>query len=250
MFNLFKKKNENTAILSKPFEGLVTDMHSHILPGIDDGAKTVEDSKALINVLYQKGFRNFICTPHVYQDLYPNSTETIKAAFNTLLPVVNVAYPDVTINFAAEYFLDEAFDNKLEKNEKLLTVYENNVLIEHAFVQPPPDILTKVFNLQMAGYMPIYAHPERYEFYVKSKKSYHKLYDAGCLFQINLLSLIGYYGKAPMELAKYLIENKMVNLIGTDIHHDKHINAFQQFSDNKLFQELLKQGVLQNSKIK
>jgi protein-tyrosine phosphatase len=249
MFNLFKKKEKQVANNILPLLSIKTDMHSHILPGIDDGAKTVEESLALIKVLYNNGFRKFICTPHTYSEMYPNTVSTIEGAYNVLKPVVAQHYPDVELGYATEYFLDEKFDEKLEQNEKLITVFDNNILIEHSFVQPPVDITTKIFNIQMNGYNPIYAHPERYEFYMQNKKAYHKLYDAGCVFQINLLSLSGYYGKAPLELAKYLIENRLVKLVGSDIHHDRHIEAFQNFGANKHLIELLEQDVLLNNSI-
>ncbi len=249
MFSLFKKKTKEETLILKPFESIKTDMHSHILPGIDDGAQTVEHSLALIQVLYNNGIRKFICTPHIYKELYDNTTETIENAYKILKPIVAEKFPDVSLNFAAEYFMDDYFDDKLEQNEKLLTLWENNVLIEHSFVQPPVDINNKIYKMQLNGYNPVYAHPERYEFYMQNKKAYHKLMDAGCTFQINLLSLTGYYGKAPLELAKYLIDNKMVKLVGSDIHHDRHIEAFENFNNNKYFKELLQQGLLINDLI-
>jgi protein-tyrosine phosphatase len=247
MFGIFKKKKENST--SSIFDVVTTDMHSHILPGIDDGAQNVEESLALINVLYNKGIRKFICTPHIYKEMYNNTPEIIKAAYDSLIPHVNKIYKDVTIGFAAEYYMDDNFDDLLEKNEKLLTVWESHVLIEHGFVQVPPDVTTKIFNLQMAGYQPIYAHPERYEFFMQNKKGYHKLIDAGCIFQVNLLSLIGYYGKTAYELANYLVENKLVSLVGSDIHNDRHIAAFSQYQSNKLIDQLIQQNVLMNHNI-
>jgi protein-tyrosine phosphatase len=248
MFGIFKKKiteKESTAV----FESVVTDMHSHILPGIDDGAQTTDDSINLISCLYNKGIRKFICTPHIYKELYPNTPETIQKAYETLLPVVQEKFPDIEIRYAAEYFMDDHFDMLLEQKHKLLTVADDYVLVEHSFMQVPFDLKEKLFNLQMAGYTPILAHPERYEFYMHNKKAYDTLYDIGCIFQINLLSLMGYYGKPPMELAKYLIEKKYVRLVGSDIHHPRHIEAYKQFGNSKFFQELVDQGKLLNTTI-
>ncbi len=248
MFGLFKKKEQTSSKLGI-FDVFSTDMHSHILPGIDDGAKTVEESLALIDVLYNKGIRKFICTPHVYNEMYPNTPDTIDAAYKLLQPIAKDKYPDIVIEYAAEYYLDEMFDERLEKNEKLLCFSEKRILIEHGFVQAPPDILRKIFDVQMAGYEPIYAHPERYEFFHGNKKVYHKIYDAGCAFQVNLLSLTGYYGKIPFELATYLIENKLVSLVGSDIHHDKHIEAYKNFQGNKLMNMLIEQNILENNSL-
>jgi tyrosine-protein phosphatase YwqE len=248
MFGFFKKKEvKKTQLQVLPFEALVTDMHSHILPGIDDGAQTVEDSILLIDTLYKKGFRNFICTPHIYNELYPNSPATIKAAFELLEPVAKEKFPDVNIRYAAEYFMDEVFDENLEKGEKLLTVAQDYVLVEHSFMQAPFDLKEKIFNIQMAGYTPIIAHPERYEFYMQNKKGYDSLYDAGCVFQINLLSLMGYYGKAPLELSKYLIERGYVKMLGSDIHKQAHVDAYNVYNGYGLILDLLDRGELLNN---
>jgi tyrosine-protein phosphatase YwqE len=249
MFSIFKRK-ENVQSNLESLDTIKVDMHSHILPGIDDGAQNIEESLALIECLVNKGFEQFICTPHVYKELYPNTTETIKAAYDNLLPFVEKKFPHVQIKFAAEYFMDDNFDAAIENNEKLLTVFDNNVLVEHSFVQAPFDLKQKFFNLQMAGYNPIIAHPERYEFYMANKKAYHTLYDIGCILQVNLLSLIGYYGKAPMELSKYLIDNKLVKLVGTDIHNSRHIHGFNTFANNKHLKDLIQQDVLLNNNLK
>lgn len=244
MFGIFKKSKEASS--KNPFETITNDMHSHILPGIDDGAQTIEESLLLIETLVKQGMQNFICTPHIFKELYPNTPLTIKNAFDSLLPVVQEKFPNVQIKYAAEYYMDDFFDELLEKKEKLLTVFDDCVLVEHSFMQVPFDLKEKLFNLQMAGYTPILAHPERYEFYAANKKAYDSLYDLGCIFQINLLSLTGYYGKVPMELAKYLIEKKYVKLVGTDIHHQRHVIGFNQFGTNKNLLDLLQQDVLMN----
>jgi protein-tyrosine phosphatase len=248
MFSFFKKKEPKVREANTtPFAELKTDMHSHILPGIDDGAQNVDESLALIEVLYAKGFRNFICTPHVYQEMYPNTNSTIEEAFNLLLPHVREKYNDVKIKYAAEYFMDEVFDAKLEKGEKLLAIADDYVLVEHSFMQAPYDLKEKIFNLQMAGYTPILAHPERYEFYMQNKKGYDALYDVGCVFQLNLLSLMGYYGKGPYELSKYLVERGYVKMLGSDIHKQSHIDAYSVYDSRGLVEELLGQGKLLNN---
>jgi protein-tyrosine phosphatase len=243
MFGFFNKKKTTT---ENVLQHIKCDMHSHILPGIDDGAPDVEASLKLINTLVEKGCQKIICTPHIYKDLYPNTNETIKKSYQTLLPFVQEKFPQIKLQYAAEYFMDDHFDHLLSNNEKLLTVHEKWVLVEHSFLQPPQDLKDKLFNLQMAGYTPILAHPERYEFYTKNVKAYDDLYDIGCIFQLNLLSLNGYYGKIAKELAKHLVEKKYVRLLGTDMHHERHQLAIEQFENNKIVQDLFQQDRLLN----
>lgn len=246
MFSFFKKNTE-ASVPTAFAQSLLVDMHSHILPGIDDGAADVEASVSLITTLVSKGYNKLICTPHIFKELYPNTPETIRNAYNTLLPVVRSTFPNLELGYAAEYYMDDFFDKMLLNNEPLLTIKDNWVLVEHSFMQPPPNLKEKLFNLQMAGYTPILAHPERYEFYAKNLKAYDELYDVGCIFQLNVLSLSGYYGKVAQELAKHLIEKKYVRLLGTDIHHNRHQQAYEHFGNNKLLQQLLQQGKLLNA---
>jgi protein-tyrosine phosphatase len=246
VFSIFSKKNKPTTS-ANPIMDLACDMHSHLLPGIDDGSPDIETSLSLIGGLVDKGYKKFICTPHIYRDLYPNTPETIAYSYEALLPHVKEKFPEISISYAAEYYMDDYFDKLLQDNKKLLTVHEQWVLVEHSFLQPPQDLKEKLFNLQLAGYTPILAHPERYEFYMKDKKAYDSLFDIGCIFQLNILSLTGYYGKVPQELAKYLIEKKYVKLLGTDMHHQRHLQAFDNVPTNKYVQELIGQGNLLNS---
>lgn len=133
----------------------------------------------------------------------------------------------VTINAAAEYFLDDHFDQLLETNVPLLTIFDNYVLVEFSFVSPPLNFKEKLFEMQMKGYQPILAHPERYLYFMSDKRWYDELKNVGCYFQLNILSLAGYYGKQSLQLAHYLIDKQYVNLLGTDCHHLRHIEALR-----------------------
>jgi tyrosine-protein phosphatase YwqE len=157
---------------------------------------------------------------------------------------------NVPIRAAAEYFLDEHFDELLETNTPLLTIHQNWVLVEFSFVTTPLNFKEKLFNMQMKGYQPILAHPERYLYFMSDKKWYDELKEAGCYFQLNILSLTGYYGKASLQLAQYLISKRYINLLGTDCHHFRHLNTLQ--SSHKIMepiQSLLDSGLLLNSSL-
>jgi protein-tyrosine phosphatase len=224
MFSIFKKKKRPRLDLS----GLVADMHSHLLPGIDDGSPDTETSLQLIAGLQELGYRKFITTPHILWDMYKNDATTIGAAYEELQQAAqlqnNAAVP---VKAAAEYFLDEHFDELLEQNVPLLTIHQNWVLVEFSFVTTPLNFKDKLFSMQMRGYQPVLAHPERYLYFMSDRKWYDELKDAGCYFQLNILSLAGYYGKASQQLAHYLIGKRYINLLGTDCHHFRHLNTLR-----------------------
>jgi protein-tyrosine phosphatase len=251
MFGLFKKRESSAASGTQQNNKqlLVADMHSHLLPGIDDGSPDVETSMLLIDGLYKHGFRKLICTPHIYRELYFNTPETIEAAYQLLLPEVKKKYPDVQLSYAAEYFLDDYFDSLIEQKSKLLTIKDNNVLVEISFMAPPMDLKQKLFAMQMEGYMPILAHPERYGFMLSQRQMYDDLLDAGCTFQLNLLSISGYYGKPSEELANYLLSKKAVRYLGTDMHHVKHLEALSHPKIYRMVNDLRNSGLLLNDSL-
>jgi tyrosine-protein phosphatase YwqE len=146
--------------------------------------------------------------------------------------------------------MDEHFDRLVEEDTPLITLYNKLVLVEFSFVSQPFDLKEKLFNLQIKGYQPVIAHPERYEYLAAKKYIYEELKMMGCLFQLNLLSLAGYYGKMPQELANWLIGKKYVDLLGTDLHHERHLDALR--SSHKIMSSvdrLLDEGVLLNSSL-
>jgi protein-tyrosine phosphatase len=240
MFSIFKKKLPATPI---DFSAVKTDMHSHLLPGIDDGAETLNDSLQLINGLQQLGFQQFITTPHTMWDMYKNTPATISTAHE----IFKSHLKEVPVRAASEYFLDDHFDEMLQQGQSLLTITGKMVLVEFSFVSPPINLKEKIFNLQIKGYTPILAHPERYQFFATQKKIYHELKDMGCLFQLNLLSLSGYYGKISADLALWMIEQKMINLVGTDLHHQRHLDALRNGTAiMRPLNVLLDSGLLQN----
>jgi tyrosine-protein phosphatase YwqE len=243
MFSIFKKKFNQPPDLSS----LVTDMHSHLVPGVDDGATDVENSLELIRGLNDLGFQKFITTPHVLWDIYKNNSQTITPKYDELQMGLKENKMNVPIKFAAEYFLDYHVDELIEDEQRLLTIKDNMVLVEFSFVSAPLDLKEKLFSVQMAGYQPIIAHPERYIYFGRNKEMYEELREAGYFFQVNLLSIAGYYGKIPQEIAGMLIKNRYVDFLGTDLHHVRHLNALQTSSHlNDAIKQLQDAGVLLN----
>jgi protein-tyrosine phosphatase len=224
MISLFRKKAKERPDLS----GIVTDMHSHIIPGIDDGSPDVETSIELIKGLVDLGYQRFIATPHILWDIFKNNKTTIEPALNELTDAMKQQEIPIPVSFAAEYFLDYHVDELMEEEQPLLTLKDNLVLVEFSFVSAPLDLKDKLFALQMAGYQPVLAHPERYTYLIRNKELYDELRSAGYLFQLNLLSLTGYYGKPVLELANHLIKSKYVDFLGTDLHHERHLRTLQE----------------------
>jgi protein-tyrosine phosphatase len=240
MFSIFKKKYPSIPL---DFSGIKTDMHSHLLPGIDDGSPDVMTSLLLKKGLEDMGYRHFITTPHIMWDMYKNTAATIGEALKTLQQEAG----NKNIYAAAEYFLDDYFAEQLDDEKPLLTLTEKQVLIEFSFVAPPMDLKEQLFKMQIKGYKPVLAHPERYTYFAGNKSFFDDFKSMGCLFQLNLLSLSGYYGKIPQELAGYLISKDYIDLVGTDLHHQRHLDALRKSKTiMQTIQQLLDSGRLQN----
>ncbi len=249
MFGLFKKKKEEPIAVPIDYSALGVDMHSHLLPGIDDGSPDAATSVSYIKKMMELGYRKFITTPHAYPDLYPNNPATIRTALAVLQQQLKEEAVDVEVHAAAEYFIDDSFIDRIKNNEPFLTLHQNFVLVEISFMQPPPDFNEVLFELIVKGYQPVLAHPERYNFYHSKKEIYHRFKDQGCLLQVNLLSLIGYYGKSVQDAAHFLVQEKLVDLIGTDLHHQRHLEAMQHPQTMQELQTVLELNHILNARL-
>lgn len=223
MLSIFKSK----PLLKDLIPNNYIDIHSHLLPGIDDGAKTIQDSINLITALQGFGTSQCITTPHVMHHFWENTSKIIQeTAKNTR---VELQQNNISIPFraAAEYMMDDNFV-KLFQSEPLLTLKDNYVLVEMSYINPPIQLYSILFDLQVAGYIPVLAHPERYVFYHNNFDEYQKLRNAGCLLQLNLLATVGYYGVGIAKIAEKLLLNDMYSFVGSDVHHSNHLAAFSQ----------------------
>lgn len=245
MFSFFSRKNSDPF----PFDRLVTDMHSHLLPGIDDGSKDADMSENLVRGLLDLGYSKFITTPHVMASLYPNKRTTIESACNELNRVFSVRGLQVPLRAAAEYMLDEGIDELLDRKEPLLTLHGNLVLVEVSFASPPLHLKEILFNLQINGYQPVLAHPERYAFYHHSPRQLVELKEAGCLFQANLLSFSGYYGASVRDSAQFLAKKNLIDLLGTDLHHERHLDQLRKLTLTPELGKLINEDVLLNKRL-
>lgn len=228
---LFFKKTKKKSSSKVPFDigsYMEVDIHSHLLPGIDDGAPDTDTAITLINGITSKGIQRIITSPHVMADIHRNTPESIQTAYNTLVPHFESNQIETPFSYGAEYMLDEQFLDKLNRKE-VLPLFDNYILVETPFLFKPLNLEDTIFQIQAAGYTPILAHPERYLYMFNEQEIYFKVRDLGCKLQMNVLSATGYYGKIEKDCATFLLEHELYEYFGTDIHHDRHLNRFMNF---------------------
>jgi len=197
MFGLFKK-SEFKKDITFDYSSLMVDMHSHILPGIDDGAQTPEESIELIKKMMELGIKKIIATPHIMADYYKNTAETINASLEILKAELKKQdIEGITVEAAAEHYFDESFEGRID-DRKLMTMGNNYVLFEFSFISKPHNVVPVIQKLRELGYKPILAHPERYPY--MDIEQFRALREWGMLLQLNTISLTGYYGKDAKKL--------------------------------------------------
>lgn len=221
-------------------------MHSHLLPGLDDGVQSLDDSLVVINALRGFGYSKLITTPHIISDSYRNSPETILpklAELNSFLEAKNMNFK---VEAAAEYYLDEALMQKISADEPLLTFGKKLLLFETNFLNEPFFLKEFIFTATTKGYQLILAHPERYMYLHDSREKIQDLLDRGVLFQVNLISLTGYYSKQAQNLAEKLIASKHIHFLGTDCHRPDQIDLLKKAFRSKYFAKAISLPLMNN----
>ena len=244
MFGLFKKSASKEPEID--FSGIAVDLHSHMIPGIDDGAQTVEESVALVTAMKDMGFQKIITTPHIMADYYRNTRETIERGLDVLRGELNRLNIDMPVEAAAEYYLDETFDNKLQTGD-MMTMGDGFLLFEISFVNFPQNMFETIERIKDKGYKPILAHPERYPYLFDSMDKYRQIKETGCYLQLNTISLTGYYGKGTQKIAEELVDNQLIDFIASDMHHLKHASALKRSLNLPHVVRLLSDYQLQNT---
>ena len=233
---LFRKKKSSYL----DFSFLGTDMHNHILPGIDDGAPDIETSLLLLTEMYALGFSKVIPTPHTYVGIYPNTRTTIADSYYRLqkaLIETEGSFPIVN-HYASEYMMDDHFTS-LRIQQETLSFGTDRVLVEMSFADNAPMLLEEIFQLQLQGKVPVLAHPERYNYLYGNMGYFEQLVSMGCELQLNLLSLLDHYGKGTQKTALDLLANNWYSWAGTDIHHMGHIQLLKQLISSKKFRKIV-----------
>lgn len=235
MFGLFKKKRKEPEI---GFSVIGSDMHSHILPGIDDGARTIEDSIALARRFEALSYKKLIATPHVMADYFRNTPESINRALDKLREALHQNQINLEVNAAAEYYMDETFEKKV-REKSVLTFGDNYLLFELSFINYPSNINDMIKLMLDSGYQPVLAHPERYPYFHGTVDNYSRIKDQSCYLQTNAIALTGYYGPGPKQLAEEMIAHNLVDFVGSDMHHLRHADALIESLYTPSLQQLL-----------
>lgn len=246
MFGFFKKKEYKKEI-TFDYSSIMVDMHSHVLPGIDDGAKNPEESIVLIKKMMALGIKKIIATPHIMADYYRNTPETINESLTILKEELNKQKIDIVVEAAAEHYFDETFEGRIDRQE-LMTIGDNYVLFEFSFINQPPNTIPVVQKLKDLGYKPILAHPERYPY--MEIEQFKSLHDWGVLLQLNTISLTGYYGKESKKMAEDLIDAQLIDFISSDMHHLRHAEAFKHALKMPYLEKVLFDYPLKNIMLK
>jgi protein-tyrosine phosphatase len=244
LFKFFSKKED------KDTNSVLVDMHSHLLPGLDDGSENIEDSIILIKEFVALGYTKLICTPHIMGDFYKNTPESILDSLLKLQNAVKDAGIEIQLEAAAEYYLDEWFMDRLKNKESLLTFGEGRYLLfETSYINASSYLDEAIYRIKSLGIFPVLAHPERYTYLYHSFDKFIEIYNKEVLFQLNINSLAGYYSKASQEFSKKLIDNNMISFIGSDCHGIRHIEALKKSRLTKAYRKLLQAPLLNNSLI-
>jgi protein-tyrosine phosphatase len=240
--NWFKKSAATEAS-----QVLQVDMHSHLLPGIDDGASDFESSLQLIKALSARGYKKLITTPHIMGDYYRNSPEVILPLLDDLKKMLVQENIPITIEAAAEYFLDEQLLDLLEQEKALLTFGDNYLLFETNFISEPLFLKEFIFKLSTKGYKPVLAHPERYLYLYKNFEAIQDILNRGVYLQLNINSITGYYSKQAQQMAFELIDRQWIHFLGSDCHHMPHIEVMDKAMSHKYYIKALNLNLLNNT---
>ena len=212
------RKKRFSLIDSGLLQGM-TDCHSHILPGVDDGIQSEEESLQALHSLYELGIREFWLTPHIMEDI-PNTPTELRARFEALKE--KVAEPAIrnAMHLGAEHMIDSLFVRRLAEDDVMLfkpdSLQTPLILVETSYFNPPVSLWELLEEIRSKGYVPLLAHPERYVY--MNKADYQRLTDMGVLLQLNILSLAGAYGEGARRNAMQLLHNDSYSYVGTDLH--------------------------------
>lgn len=247
MFDALFNKCDDTANKQLSGNTIRVDVHAHILPQFDDGLADIEQSIAIIKEMYTMGYRKIIMTPHIMSEYYKNSTEDILQSLYVIKNILKRRNIAVELEAAAEYYLEDELFNLIERREILTFGGDKKYLLfEASFISKASYILESVIKIKCAGYTPVLAHPERYN-NLNNIEVLNRLVFNGAIFQLNIGSLTGYYSKQAQELAKFLINNKLITFLGTDCHSLAQLENIKSAYKLPIYQNIVKQNILNNS---
>ncbi|MDM5270969.1 capsular biosynthesis protein [Sulfurovum sp. zt1-1] len=244
IFSFFKKKKKHTEGVVRE---LCTDIHSHLIPGIDDGSKDIGESIILLRAMSELGYKKVITTPHIMSDGYKNTSQNILEGLKALRSAAKGENIDLEINAAAEYYLDDGFYNQL-KDQEILSVGDY-LLIETSYISKPLQFDEMIFDIQASGFKPMLAHPERYRYIKDLKREYKAMKDKGIYFQVNLNSFSGHYGKEAKRKADFLSKAGMIDFLGSDVHHMKQVETLSEVLNSEILSTIYSNNTILNDSL-
>jgi tyrosine-protein phosphatase YwqE len=234
-FKKIKKKNSPTC--------LKVDLHSHLIPGIDDGSQSMKESLSLLRGMEALGYEKVITTPHIMSDAYRNTPEIITNGLRSLHEAAIAEGLKIEIEAAAEYYLDDGFDDLLQKGE-MLTIKGDYLLFETSYFAKPIQLEEMIFAITSSGYKPLMAHPERYRYIKDPLKEYGRFKELGVLFQVNLNSFGGYYGRDARQKADFLSKEGMIDFLGSDVHRKKQVDTLSNVFLSDAYEDIFKYNTI------
>jgi len=244
IFSFFKKNKE----AKKEALRLKVDLHSHLIPGIDDGSQSMEESLRLLKGLEALGYEKVITTPHIMTDAYRNTPQIINEGLRALRKSAREEGITVEIEAAAEYYLDDGFEDILKKGDMMI-MKEEYLLFETSYYAKPMQLEEMIFSITSSGYKPIMAHPERYRYVKDPLAEYSRFKDLGVLLQVNLNSFGGHYGKDAKQKAEFLSREGMIDFLGSDVHHKKQVETLSGVFESDAYRDIFKQNTILNNKL-
>ncbi len=243
-FPFFKKKKKE----KRRGPILSVDVHSHLIPNIDDGSRSLEESLVLLHGFEALGYEKLIITPHIMSDSYPNSATTILNGLDALRQEAEKNGIALVLEAGAEYYLDEHFFEEMQQ-EKVMSIANRYVLFESSYISKPLQIEEMIFAIGEAGYEPMMAHPERYRYIRDPEKEYRRFKDLGVHFQVNINSFGGHYGKQAEGLANFLSEAGMIDFLGSDVHHRKQIDTLSELFYSDVYHKVCENNNIKNGRL-
>ncbi|PWJ55997.1 tyrosine-protein phosphatase YwqE [Dyadobacter jejuensis] len=234
MFNWIYKKSKETQL---DLSHIGIDLHSHLIPGIDDGVETIEEALEMIRFFQSLGYQELYTTPHIIWDCYRNTPEIIRSGLEEVRSAARAEDLQIRINAAAEYFIDEHFMDLLLTGQEMLTLPGNRLLVELPYSTPLLNTAQTLFTIIEKGYKPVLAHPERYTYYYSDPSIYQQLCAQGCELQVNALSLGPYYGENVQKMATWLLKNNLITFLGSDAHKIQHLQQIGLKNKQKWLRE-------------
>ncbi len=243
IFSFFKNKKEK-----QRGPRLKVDLHSHLIPGIDDGSQSIEESLTLLKGLEALGYEKVITTPHIMADAYRNTPKIIYDGLHALREAAKAEGIEVEIEAGAEYYLDDGFYAHLHGKE-VMSIKNRYLLFETSYISKPIQLEEMIFEISSAGYIPLMAHPERYRYVKDPLKEFSRLKDLGVEFQVNLNSFAGHYGKGAKIHADFLNKQGMIDFLGSDIHHKKQVDTLGDLFNLEVYSDIFKHNTIKNDEL-